>query len=114
MTEIISNQWARAVLLARSRASEVNVWRVNRLNQIFLCRLHHSEGEGLIEVFTRHANAAGICAFQFSCAGEILGILRIRQNGPEEIEFDRDQGIGDQDQAEDRAMAMLWGLESSN
>lgn len=114
MTEIISKQWARAVLLAWSRASEGNVWRVNRMNQIFLCRFQHSEGEGLIEVFTRHATATGLCAFQFSCAWEILGILRIRPDGPEEIEFDRDAGIGDRKQSQSRAEAVLaeLGMES--
>jgi hypothetical protein len=111
LTEIISKEWERAVLLAHCRVSEGNAWRVNRMNQVFLCRHHHSEGEGLIEVFTRHANAAGISAFQFSCGGEVLGILRIRPNGPEEIEFDRDQGIGDRDQAAERAIAVLRGLD---
>lgn len=111
MTQIISDQWGRAVLIARCRKPDGKGWWVNRAGQVFLCQLHHSEGEGLIEVFTRHATATGICALQFSLTGEILGILRIRPNGPEEIEFDRDQGIGNRDQAAEEAIAVLRGLD---
>lgn len=105
MTEFLKNEWVRAAM-----GSPRGVWRTNGAGQVFLCQFLHADGEGLIEVFTRHSTATGICAVQLSCAGELLGILRIRPDGPEEIEFDRDQGIGDHRRAAERTAELLRGL----
>ena len=78
-----------------------------------LCRFHHSEGEGLVDIFTRNARSPGLLAFQLSMRGRVLGVLQSQADGTERLVYDRGQGFGDDSWADEQALALFLKLSET-
>ncbi len=110
MIRLFNEEGRHGLLSHIFRDTKTGIWKQNRKSDLFFCQHHHSEGVGLVEIHTRNFHATGLLAFQLSLHGQVLGIVKTHPDGRQRLLFDRGEGLGDREQAEELAIELFSRL----